>query len=162
VAEVVCNASPIILLARIDRLDILEAHATRILIPRRVLDEIRAGEPHDPSVRRVEHIKGAAILPDAPVPDVLARWALDAGETQVLVHAMAGTAPLSVLDDRAARRVARTLDLKVIGTIGLVAWAKSTGLIPLAAPVLDELCRAGMRVSTPLIDEVLELVGEPR
>ena len=27
--EVVCNASPIILLARIDRLDILEAYATR-------------------------------------------------------------------------------------------------------------------------------------
>ena len=64
--------------------------------------------------------------------------------------------------DLAARRVARTLDLKVIGTIGLVAWAKSTGLIRLAAPVLDELCRAGMRVSTPLIDEVLDLVGEPR
>ena len=63
---------------------------------------------------------------------------------------------------RTARRVARTLDLKVIGTIGLVAWAKSTGLIRLAAPVLDELCRAGMRVSTPLIDEVLDLVGEPR
>ena len=101
-AEVVCNASPIILLARIDRLDILEAYATRILIPQRVLDE------------------------------------------------------------RAARRVARTLDLKVIGTIGLVAWAKSTGLIRLAAPVLDELCRAGMRVSTPLIAEVLDLVGEPR
>jgi hypothetical protein len=48
-------------------------------------------------VRRAEHIKGAAILPDAPVPDVLARWALDAGEAQVLVHAIAGTAPLCVL-----------------------------------------------------------------
>ena len=90
------------------------------------------------------------------------RGLLDAGEAQVLVHAMAGTAPLCVLDDRAARRVARALDLKVIGTIGLVAWAKSTGLVRLAAPVLDELCRAGMRVSTPLIDEVLDLVGEPR
>ena len=155
-----CNASPIILLCRIDRLDLLEAYAARVLVPERVLAEIRAGEPHDPSARRVTGIRGLTALPDIPVPERLAHWTLDAGEAQVLAHALAGAAQTVILDDRAARRVARILGVPSIGTVGLVAWARRVGVIARAGPVLDALLRRGIRVSAQLIDEVLAELGE--
>lgn len=157
-----CNASPIILLSRIDRLDILEAYAAQIMVPERVLAEIRAGEPHDPSARRVAGIRGLAGLPDIPVPERLAHWTLDEGEAQVLAHALTGAAAAVILDDRAARRVAKILGLAMIGTVGLVAWARTTGVISEAAPVLEALCREGMRASPHLIDEVLRDLREQR
>jgi predicted nucleic acid-binding protein len=162
VDSALCNASPIILLSRIDRLDILQAYTDKILVPDRVLAEIHAGEPHDPSVRRVAGLRGLAGVPDIAVPDRLAQWALDEGEAQVLAHALAGTAATVILDDRAARRVARIFSLPMIGTVGLVAWARTTGVIGQAEPVLEALCRQGMRASTRLIDEVLADLGERR
>ena len=158
--KALCNASPIILLSRIDRLDILEAYAAEILVPERVLAEISAGEPHDPSARRVAGLRGLAGVPDIAVPDRLAHWTLDDGEAQVLGHALAGAAGVVILDDRAARRVANILRLPMIGTVGLVAWARTTGVIDQAAPVLEALCRQGMRASAGLIDEVLADLGE--
>ena len=160
--RVLCNASPIILLSRIDRLDLLEAYAAEILVPERVMAEIRAGEPHDPSVRRVAGLRGLVCIADVPVPVRLANWALDDGEAQVLAHALAGTAGVVILDDRAARRVAKILGLAMMGTLGLVAWARTTGVIGQAAPVLEALCRQGIRASSHLIDEVLAELGERR
>lgn len=43
----VVNASPLILLSRIARLDLLERLAPKILAPNAVIDEVRAGQHND-------------------------------------------------------------------------------------------------------------------
>lgn len=52
----VVNASPLILLARIDRLDIIERLVPAILVPHAVIDEVRAGQEKDP--RRQARLTG--------------------------------------------------------------------------------------------------------
>ena len=45
----VINASPLILFARIARLDLFERLTPRILVPGAVFEEVRAGQEHDPT-----------------------------------------------------------------------------------------------------------------
>jgi predicted nucleic acid-binding protein len=65
-----------------------------------------------------------------------------------------------VLDDRRARDVAQRMELKVIGTVGLLIRAKRAGLLPWIKPLLNELTEKGFHLSETLKREALRLVGE--
>lgn len=66
---------------------------------------------------------------------------LSAGEKEVLALALQRPGSLVVLDDRLARSHAEVLRLTVTGTLGILLRAKSEGLLPRIAPVLDKLDR---------------------
>ena len=156
----VCNASPLISLSRVGRLDLLSVLAEPVLVPATVLAEVKAGSDGD-SV--ADHLRRSALLrvvPDVAVPERVARWQLDPGETQVLSQALAVQDSGVVLDDLAARRCARVIGLRLTGTVGVVALAKRQGLLTAAAPVLDALVEAGLYVAPSLLRGVLAELGE--
>ena len=66
----------------------------------------------------------------------------------------------SILDDLAARRCARALNLPLLGTLGLILVAKELGMISAVRPVLDTLRQTGMYVSSELVRHVLDQAGE--
>jgi predicted nucleic acid-binding protein len=65
-----------------------------------------------------------------------------------------------LLDDRAARRCARTLGFPLLGTIGLIARAKRAGIVPAAAPVIRSAVDVGLHVDDALVSAVLADLGE--
>jgi predicted nucleic acid-binding protein len=65
-----------------------------------------------------------------------------------------------VLDDRRARDVAQRMELKVIGTVGILIRAKRAGLLPWIKPLLNELTEKGFRLSEDLKREALRMAGE--
>ena len=65
-----------------------------------------------------------------------------------------------ILDDKKARRVARQMGLKLVGTIGVLLQAKEHGAIPALQPLLAALQQAGFRMTAPLYTEALRLAGE--
>ena len=67
---------------------------------------------------------------------------------------------LVILDDRLARSHAEALRLPVTGTLGILLRAKSEGLLPRVAPVLDKLNRLGFRLSSRTAAAVLKLANE--
>lgn len=69
---------------------------------------------------------------------------------------------LLILDDRKARRWARSLGLRVCGTVGVLLRAKRQGLIEAVKPLLEALKAAGFRLSQELEEEALHLAGERR
>ena len=70
-------------------------------------------------------------------------------------------ARLILLDEKEAREFARKLGLKVLGTIGLLIWAKKEGIIDNLKVYLDALqMKAGFRVSQQLYKQVLKEVSE--
>ena len=87
-------------------------------------------------------------------------WDLGAGETQVIASAQALGADRVVIDDMAARRCARVMGLRVIGTLGIIGRAKSEGLIKLAGPIIERLREAGLYISDDLVQRLLREVGE--
>jgi predicted nucleic acid-binding protein len=111
----VSNASPLIVLARSGYLDLLRALPAPVLVPAAVLSELEAGDARDGAASGVRALECVAGVDDIVVPDTIASWRLDAGESQVLAHAAANSGAGVLLDDRAARRCARTLGLPVLG-----------------------------------------------
>lgn len=156
----ICNASPLIALSQIGRLDLIAALADRVLVPATVIAEVAAGGQGNDTDDQVRESPLVEVIADVAVPERVANWRLDAGETQVLAHALTRTGAGVVLDDWAARRCARLLAIPMTGTIGLVALAKRKGILVAAAPVLAALQEAGLRVAPALVQSVLSELGE--
>ena len=70
------------------------------------------------------------------------------------------SAGLVVLDERMARRHAQRLGLTLTGTLGVLLRAKENGLIQAVGPLVEQLRRGGIRLSSTLIEKCLLLAGE--
>ncbi|HEV7506372.1 MAG TPA: DUF3368 domain-containing protein [Thermoanaerobaculia bacterium] len=156
----VVNASPLILLARIDRLDLLASLAKLLVVPAAVIREIQAGSHRDETAHRIKNLPSVLQVADRPVPDRIRLWDLGAGESQVLAHGLERPGAEVVLDDLAARRCARSLDLPMIGSLGIVILCRHRSVINAARPVVEALREAGLRLKPALMDEALAKVGE--
>lgn len=93
------------------------------------------------------------------VPKVAA-WDLGSGESAVLSWAYENAAWTAIIDDLAARRCARALNIANTGTVGVLLAAKHEGIIPQVSSLLDELVRAGLRINDELILKARRLAGE--
>jgi len=154
----VVNASPLVVLARAGRLDLLRLLGSRVVVPSPVAREVRAHS--DETARALEEEAWIEEEPAAPVAERVAAWDLGLGESAVLSWAIAHPGTLAVIDDYAARKCAEVVGVAVKGTLGVVLLAKSSGRIPAARPVIDELRRAGLYLSDHLVAGALALVGE--
>jgi len=155
----VINASPLILFARIARLDLFERLAPRIIVPSAVFEEVRAGQAKDATAATALAWAADRRVPDADVPVSVEHWDLGAGESQVIAHGLAGSRWV-VLDDLAARRCAVSHGLAVIGSLGVVLRSKQRGLLDEARPWVTKLIDAGMFVDSRLLKVALDKVGE--
>jgi uncharacterized protein len=150
---VVSNSSPLIALARIQRLDLLPAIFESVLIPPAVAREIAPSIPVLPTWLRIQ---APSVLP----PASLLRRRLGDGEWEALALASELKADWIFLDDLPARRSAEASGLNVIGTIGTLVTAKRSGLLKSIRPELDALLRTAFFLSAQLYDELLRVAGE--
>lgn len=157
----VVDASPLILLARVERLDLLSAVGTTVLVPRAVLDEVEAGNDRDGAGDAVRQFDPVQIVPDLQIREQIQHWDLGAGESQVLNYALEHPGTEALVDDLAARRCGQSFQIPVLGTLGLVLTCKQLNVIPAARPLLIDLRNAGMQVRTSILDVSLARVGEP-
>ena len=155
----VVNASPLITLAKIGRLDLLRAGEREVIVPEAVAREITAGPTGDPASTALA--AGSLGKPALATnrADVL-EWGLGAGETAVLSLALDRGA-VAVIDDREARTAARVLGCRCLGTLAVVLGARREGRIPSAAAVIADLRRAGLRLDDAVVRAALQqFVGE--
>ncbi|MEM9293332.1 MAG: DUF3368 domain-containing protein [Acidobacteriota bacterium] len=158
--KLVVNASPLILLSAASQLQILKDLAEEIVVPLTVLQELEAGAHRDDVAERVQQIDWIRAGNEGVVPTEISAWDLGPGESSVLAWAKNQSGYSCVLDDRAARACARSLQLSCVGTLGLVLEAKDVGLIPAARPVLEAMIRAGYYLGERLVRQALVRVGE--
>ena len=157
---VVVNSTPIITLAIVDRLSLLQSLYGTVLIPSAVEQEVLAGGPNRagaPQLAAAPWIK-AVSLKDPRRADLLSD--LDRGEAEVIALAQERDADLVVIDERLGRRHARRLGLPLTGTLGVLLKAKTRGLIPEIAPLLETIRREGVRLGDALVEEVLVIAAE--
>jgi len=150
---VVSNSSPLIAFAEIGQLDLLPAIFGTVLVPPAVASEIAPSISALPAWIRVQDLIHA-------IPDVVTQRSLGAGEREALALAIEAKADRVVIDDLAARRIARSLNLRVTGTVGVLLIAKARGLITGVRPCLDALVRESFFVAPELYEQVLQLAGE--
>jgi predicted nucleic acid-binding protein len=155
----VVNASPLILLSRIGRLELIERLAARILVPNAVIEEVRAGQQRDRTAAAALGWAATRCVPDITGALSIEHWDLGMGESQVIAHC-AGSSRWAVLDDRAARRCAAAHNVPVIGTLGIVLRAKKNRQIETARPLVEDLIAAGMFLEVEFANRVLAGIGE--
>ena len=161
---VVSDTSPLLNLAKVDRLDLVRQQLNVVLIPPAVHAELRvdADLPGSATIRsamaagwlRVEEVL------ESDLSRVLRRE-LDRGEAEAIVLAAQRRADLLLVDEREARRVARALGMKVTGAVGILLRARLEGSLSSLSEALADLHeRAGFRLDSELVSEVLRLAGE--
>ena len=157
----VSDSSPLILYAAIGRLDIVEALFAPVYVPQAVYAEVvtaGASRPGADEVRSAPWI----VSRSATRQDLLQTLAgeVDVGEAEAIVLAIElGRIPV-LLDDRAARRLARASGLPLFGSAGVLLLAKRQGLLPLARPTLDQLRSVGLYLSDTVYQGLLARAGE--
>lgn len=157
----IVNASPLILLGKIGRLDLLvKVAGGAIIIPQAVFNEAARRHEEAAIVDFIHGTTGCRIEPDVVAPPEVAAWDLGGGETQVIALALALGCERMVLDDKEARRCAKTFRLASIGTLGLVGRAKRLGIIDKAHPVIEQLRRSGLYLSDDLLNRILDDLEE--
>jgi predicted nucleic acid-binding protein len=148
--KAVVNATPLIALAVIDRLDLLRSLFDRVIVPAEVYDEVvvqGAGRPGSETLAWADWLQVEA-SPPVPAIDPLLTG-LDAGEIAVLLLARRIGPDWVIIDERQARRAAFALELPVKGTLGILLAAVLAGLLTReeALDDLEKLQLAGIRIS---------------
>ena len=149
---VVADASPLIALARIGRLEMLRDVFGAICLPDAVWREVveaggdRAGAD---AVLHAGWIERRSVT-DGTLVSVLRRD-LGAGEAEAIVLAREVGAALVLMDERMGRAAAMRLGLRVTGLVGVLIEARERGLLADAETVIEALHqRAGFWLSDEL------------
>ncbi len=158
--KLVLNASPLIVLGKVGLLHLLSSLADEAVIPGGVCEEILAGRPGDPAREWLKGPGKAFVREVGPSEPEVLKWDLGLGETEVLSFAYRNRDFTAVIDDRAARRCAQALGIRVKGTLAILILARKEALLPEITPVLTKLEESGFFMSPVLRETVKRLAGE--
>lgn len=145
---IVTDSTCLIVLERIERLNLLSALFDSIFIPPAVQQEFGIHLPW----LQVE-------IPTDEGMILTLKMLVDDGEAEAIALAYQKKLPI-ILDDRQARTVAKNLKIPFIGTIKLLIKAKQRGMISALEPLLDELEQNGFYLTEALKKEALKFVNE--
>lgn len=156
---IVADSSPLIALAIIDGLPLLDALYQTVRAPQAVFDEVtQQGKVQ--SERLEEYLKPRMLLVQNTLAVAAFRAELGLGESEALVCAMENKADFILLDDYKARETARLNGLPVVGSIGVLILAKRHDLIPAIKPYIETLQMNGIWISQSVVKTALSVVGE--
>lgn len=160
--KVICNASPIINLSLIGKLDLIQSIFRRIIITQAVYDEISVLSEFDIGYIDLTRLDWIEVKPVQNQPLLkLLKTELDEGESETIALASAISADLVILDEKNGRKKAETLGLKITGILGLLVLAKERGLIEDVKPQMDKLINiAGFWINPDLYEKILLLANE--
>lgn len=156
----VVNASPLIVLARINHLWLLQHVAEELVVPAGVAKEIAQGPEDDPARQWLLSHGQELVREVQMIPPVVIAWNLGLGETEVLAWAYQNPGYEVILDDRAARNCALSLNLPVRGTISVLLLAKRAGHVKEITPILLQLEQAGFRIDSNIFSTAKQLATE--
>lgn len=159
---VVADAGPIIHLSLIGHLELVPGLFGRVVMPRRVYDEVVQAGSGLPGSEELRNATWVDLYENEVRPDLsqlLGRF-LDAGEAAAIVLALDLGADLVLSDDRQARLASERLGFRVQGTVGILLEAKRQGRVAALATLLDDLRSNDVWLSDELVERVLREAGE--
>ena len=159
----VADAGPLIALGRIERLPLLHELFGLGLIPPAVHRETAVGSGRA-GAAAVGRALDAGWLRVVPLADEAraARFVhlVDAGEAEAIALCLTTDARFLLIDDARGRRVARSVDISVLGVPGVLLVAKAAGHLAAVSPVIGDLADIGYRLSRRLVETVRRRANE--
>lgn len=157
---IICDAGPLIVLGKIDRLEVLTRYADSVWIPSRVWHEVvEQGRGRPPAEWLVQNMAGNVRTGDRELTAAF-RLQVDAGEAEALALAAQNRESCLLVDDAKGRTIAQLNQIRCMGTLGLLVRARRAQLIPELRPLLFKLRETGWFIHPDLIQDALRSVGE--
>jgi hypothetical protein len=153
----ISNAGPLIVLYKSSLLDILKELYGNIIVPNAVYDEIKRKEEGRQlfqennwiNVQKVKNKQTIAVL----------KSFVDIGETEAIALSLELKKPL-LIDDKKGREIAKSMNVSVQGSLGILAKAKKEGVIKSVKDAIAKILAAGYYLDRQLKNEVLRYVEE--
>mgnify|MGYP000135472266 CR=1 FL=1 len=168
----VANATPLIFLAKVSKLELLSRIFNEIQIPHEVKVEVvdRGKELGYVDAMRVEEaiLRGDIIVHKLEKEEISEairiskKFDIDIGEAQVIILAKKKRESAVIMDDLKARRIAELYNLKPIGTVGILIECVKQKILTRedSIKILDTLIEKGFRLSIEMYKQFLSVLSE--
>ena len=147
---IICDTSCLILFDKINKIDLFRRCYKNVYVTPEIVAEF--GEQL-PSWIKVKEVKNGNLKQTL-------NQILGAGESSAIALYFEIDNALVAVDDLKARKVAKSLNLKITGSLGILVKAKETGHVDKLKPILQEVEQTDFRISANIIKKILNMVGE--
>lgn len=152
------NTTPFISLSSVRLLHLLPSIFGKVSVAASVVEECsEGGRIVVPDLTGLTWVRVQAVESKLHLP---ALFELDRGERDTLLLAASHTQALVLMDEKLGRNMAEYMGLRVTGTLGVLAKARSMGLIPSFLDAAHEMRVQGIYFHEALIDRIAARLGE--
>ncbi len=158
---IVADTDPLIALAKLDLLYLLNELFSHVCIPEEVAHEATYQCERTDAQAILSFVDSYGVRLDNNEGEWVRslRQHLDEGEIQAISHARDLSCGV-LMDEKRGRKIAMHYGIPVIGVIGVLIEAKAQDLIDRVKPFLQQLIQYEYRLSDTLVAEALRLAGE--
>lgn len=158
--KIIVNSTPLIALAKANKLEILKGMYEHIIIPEAVYREVT--EKDDVAAQRIEAAREWIEVRkvDSSLDRRMYKAKLHDGEVEVMLLAQEIRADAVIIDDGAARKTAEYLGLPLTGTLGVMIKAKQRGLLETVMPAVQQMEQNGIFFSKEVKEKIRKLSNE--
>ena len=162
---VVADTTPIIILMKLNRLDLLKKLFGTVVVPNAVYEELISNSKYLAEVQIVVEcpfLKRLEVSDRQSIKILREIVGLDAGESEAIALAEEKNADLLVIDERKGRRVAKQMELNITGTIGILLQAFDCKILTQEEILScsEQLRNSSIRVSNSLFELILDHVNK--
>lgn len=159
---VVCDASPLVFLAKLDRLSLISSIlGGNVFVPKCIVDEVLSESAGPQERARLNEFLEQVQIVKSEVSRPPSR-SLSRSDQSVLVWAIENHADWLVADERMLRRIAGAEGIRVVGFLGLLIAAARRGILSQSQARLaidDCISKHGCRISIDLYQRLLVELG---
>lgn len=158
---VIADTTPIITLMKLQRLDLLEKLFDTVIVPNAVYEELVSNSNYQTEAQMVVEcpfLKRLEVSDRQSIKILREVVGLDAGESEAIALAEEKHADLLIIDERKGRRVAKQMELKIIGTIGILLQAFDCEILSKTEILsyAENLKNSSIRISDTLFELILD------
>jgi len=157
---VVSDTSAISNLLKIGQIDLLKVLYGRVYITPAVRRELYRDIEQSSLIEKLDWIVVGYPKNQILIQKLLTK--LDLGESESIALAIEEKAKYLIIDEYLGRKIAHSLNVKIVGVLGILILAKKEGLINEIRSSIELLLANGFRLNRELIDTVLQRLGESR
>ncbi len=148
---IISDSTALIILFDLERMELLENLFERVYITPIVMEEISVKYPMIlPPFMQVRELQNSELF-------VSLSALLDGGESESIALAKEMNLPI-IIDERKGRKIAKAMDLQVMGLLGVVYLNVKKGYLTKeeASDFIQDIIEHGYRISQKMVEELLE------
>ena len=147
---IISDTSCLIALSKIEKLDLLQDLYQEIIVTNDIYQEFGSSLPDWIIITEVKDKQTQRDLEEQ----------LDKGESSSIALALEIDNATLIIDEIKGRKIAQSLNIDIIGTIGIILLAGKKGLISDVIGTVLRLVNKGFRLSDKLINKIIERYGQ--